>query len=104
VRGLLTRSSDDRLQHTVDIAHHIVVPDAQNQIAVVFDIGRPLRVFKAALVMLPAIQFNDEMGELTAEIDNIGPDRHLSPKFHSVKTPVAQPKPQGPLGVGLIAP
>jgi hypothetical protein len=62
VRGNLIRSSDDRFNNAVDIAQHVVVPKAQNEIAIGFQIGCALCVFGAMLGVLSTIKLNDQMG------------------------------------------
>jgi len=92
VRGFLTRSSDDRLKNTIDVAKDVVVPETQDQIAVIFQIGSPFSV-AAAFSVLPTIKFDDQSRGLATEVDNVGFDRHLPAKFQSIKPAIAQPKP-----------
>ena len=55
----MTHSSDDRFQNSVDIRKHIIVPKAQNEIAVSFQISRPFRVFDATFGVLPTIKLDN---------------------------------------------
>jgi hypothetical protein len=100
----MTRCGDDRLQDAVDIAQHIIVPKTKNQITICLEVRGSTCIFSTSHRMLAAVELNDQLGGLTTEIDHVGPNRHLSPKFHSVKSPVAQAEPQPPLSVCLIAP
>src|SRR5512146_3234323 len=84
VRGFMTRSSDDRLDNTVDIYQHVIIPKTQNQIAKCLKISGPLRVIRATLTVLTTIELDDQPRGLTAEIDGVRFDRHLPTKLHSV--------------------
>jgi hypothetical protein len=104
VRGFLSRGSDAGLKNAVDVAHDVVVPEAQNKVSVRFEFSRSPCIIGGALGMLPAVKLNDQVRGLATEVDHIRLDRHLPPKFHSVQTTVAQAEPELSLSVGLIAP
>ena len=71
MRGFLTRSSDDGLDNVVYVAKHVVIPEAQNEIAISFEIGRSFCVFNTPLNVLPAVKLNNQTRRLTTEIDDI---------------------------------
>src|SRR5207253_9930686 len=52
--------------------------------------------------MLPAIGFDDQAVLDACEINNDRIDRILAPELESLEAPIAQCKPQPPLGIGLV--
>ena len=50
--------------------------------------------------MLSAIQFDDQSGLKTHEIDNVPPDGHLPSELATFETSGTQLLPQGALGLG----
>jgi hypothetical protein len=55
------------------------------------------------LVVLSAVDFDDQLPVCTEEIDDVSVDGYLSLEFQSSKSAVSQTKPQQPLGIRLIA-
>ena len=55
MRGNLTRSSDDRFNNAFGIAHHIVVPEPQNEIAKILQLGGSSCIVSTAFAVLPTI-------------------------------------------------
>jgi hypothetical protein len=80
----MTRSGEDGFHYAVDVAKHVIVPEAQNEIAVSFQICRPFSVFGAAIGVLSAIELNDQASGLATEIDDVGFNWHLSSKLQSL--------------------
>jgi hypothetical protein len=54
--------------------------------------------------MLTAVKFNDQLHLTAAEIDDIGPDRHLARKLDPEEAAIAQARPQSSLGLCLSPP
>ena len=52
--------------------------------------------------MLPAIEFNDQLGGMADEIGDVSVDRHLPPKACADQTMIAQFEPQQALGIGQV--
>jgi hypothetical protein len=83
---------------------HVVVPEAQNQIALRFERSSPLGILLATFGVLATIEFNNQSRRLTAEVCDVVTDCDLPAKFQAIQATIAQPEPQLSLGVGLIAP
>jgi len=103
VRGDRLKCGDDRLNNSVRVAKHVIVPKAKHEVAPPFQISCAPRILFATNCMLTAIDFDDEPRCLTAKIDDVAANRHLPTKFKSIHPTIAQPKPQHALSVGLIA-
>jgi len=93
---------ENAFDDTIRILQHVIVPEAQNQIAHRLQIPGAIEI--ARFGMLAAIHFNDQASGLAAEIYNVAPKRHLPTKLQTVEATVAQAEPQLPLGIGLTAP
>ena len=87
MRGRIHRQSNrDCLQHAVDIPQHVVVPKAQDAIAM---IGQPPIALDIvfAVRMLAAIHLDDQSLFTTNKIDSKWPDRFLTNEFQPIKLP-----------------
>jgi hypothetical protein len=82
------------LEHAVQIAHHIAVPESYDGIAVRLDNARPLRIGFLTFGMLPAIDFDDEPAASTDEIPDGRPDRRLKDEFASFELAASQARPE----------
>lgn len=89
-------------QDTVDIAHHIMVPEAQDVIALRFKIAGASRVLFGAFRMGCAIDFHDQVRAEAEKIRDIGTMWHLTTEFHGRQL-FAQGRPQALFGVGGVA-
>jgi hypothetical protein len=102
VRGLF-QLLDDLLQHAVDVAEHIVIPEAQNAIS------RPLKEFGSSAIglfpnrMLPTIDLNHQTVIMADEIGNEPINRHLSPKLDPLDLGIPTFLPEQFLGIGRAA-
>jgi hypothetical protein len=83
---------------------HVVVPEAQNQIALRFERSSSFSILGFACGVLTAIEFNDQSLGLTTEVRDVVADCDLPAKFQAIQATVMQTEPQLSLGVGLIAP
>jgi hypothetical protein len=84
VRGAIRERSRNGFQNSLDIAHDIIIPEAQNLIVVT---GEPLITdhVMPAVGVLPAIHLNDESGFAANEVDGVWADRFLPNKFVTVE-------------------
>jgi hypothetical protein len=82
------------LQYSVDVLYHVIVPEAQDAIAM---IAKPLIANGIAFTgrVLSAVDFNDQALLPADQIDNIGTDGFLTYEFHSAERSRANtvPKP-----------
>ena len=63
---------------------------------------RACRVLRALILMLAAVQLDDQQPFDAAEIDDVGTDRMLAAKLHAQLMP-AQTHPEPTLSVSLVA-
>ena len=63
---------------TFRIAKHLIVPEPQDQIALRFNYGGARCIDH--LVVLPAVDLDDDAAPVTGEIDNVMPDGNLAAK------------------------
>jgi hypothetical protein len=70
-----------RLQHVIETLENLVVPEPDDAIAVVRQLGAPSLVGRHPLGMLPAVEFDDELARRTGEIGNAPTDRMLPSEF-----------------------
>jgi hypothetical protein len=81
------------IEDTIGILQQVVVTDPHNNITEPFEVRRPLRILAALLVMLGAIQFDDEHRLVAQEIGHERPARHLTPKLQIAQPPIAHSRP-----------
>ena len=90
-------------QNTVRIRKNIIVPEANDPIALPFEPGRSFRVIEVVSV-LPAIDFDDESSLGTQEVHDVGADWHLPFELESEKSAIAQARPESTFCIGLVDP
>ena len=71
------------LQHRVEIAGNIGIPEADNSVSFLFQPGLPFAIARCCrvLVVMPAIELNDETFCWTEEVNNVAADRRLTPEM-----------------------
>ena len=93
----------DRLQHTPYLFHYIPIPKADHAIALPGDFLAARLVCLGSKRVLPAIEFNGQLGRWAGEIHNVSADRVLAAKtiweFQSAQLP-----PKAPLGLRHVLP
>lgn len=89
----------DYLQHPIHVAQHIVVPEADDAVAVGFDDPGAVRVDRA-FGMLPAVAFDGEAQGAAGEVGNEVADLVLASKLCAAKLAGAQVRPQALFSVG----
>jgi hypothetical protein len=80
------------------ILQDIIVPITQDSVARILEPLIALQVL-GAVRMLPAIDLHDESLLVANEIDDVGADRSLPPKFDSIQLSRSQQTPEFLLGV-----
>src|SRR5437879_6364971 len=105
VRGArsLRQSRKDLLEHPIHVLQHVVVPDAQHEIAARFEDCRALGISFRIRRVLTAIKLDDETSIRTAEIREEPVDGHLALELPSVQSSITQAKPQLAFRIRLIA-
>jgi len=82
----------DRLQHAVEIAEYLVVPEADDLETLRFKKNGAFSVGLRA--MLSAVDLHDQSRVEAEEVGDEAVERHLPAKFRAIKLPTAQPRPQ----------
>jgi hypothetical protein len=99
----LADRAQDILQNAFRILHHVIIPESHDKVTHCFQRRSSDVVSLSVLVVLSAIDFDDQLSLCTQEIDDVSVDGYLSLEFQSSKSAVSQTKPQQPLGIRLIA-
>jgi hypothetical protein len=97
VRGFGSRlagGAQDILQNAFRILHHVIIPESHNKVTHRFQRRSSDVVSLSVLVVLSAIDFDDQLPLCTQKIDEVPVDGYLSLKFQSSKSAVSQTKPQ----------
>lgn len=91
----------DRFQHAVGVFKDVVVPEADDAVAMGFDDSGAGGVV-GAVGMLPAVAFDGEPEAATGEIGDVVPDRELPCEFRAHRS-CAQVRPEPPLRIRHVA-
>ena len=97
MRGFGSRSADraqDILQNAFRILHHVIIPESHIKVTHRFQRRSSDVVSLSVLVVLSAIDFDDQLPLCTQEIDDLSVDGYLPLEFQSSKSAVSQTKPQ----------
>jgi hypothetical protein len=89
--------------HPFPLQKHVRVPESQHFESLLAQPGvaAPVVLLVARLVVLAAIEFEDDAAVETDEIDDVVPQRNLSPKLEAGKATAAEFAPHECLGFGL---
>jgi hypothetical protein len=90
----LAGGAQDILQNAFRILHHVIIPESHNKVTHRFPRGSSDVVSLSVLVVLSAVDFDDQLPVCTEEIDDVSVDGYLSLEFQSSKSAVSQTKPQ----------
>ena len=91
----------DCLQHAVEIAEYLVVPEADDLETLRF---KKNRAFSVGLrTMLPAVDLHDQSRVEAEEVGDEAINGNLPPELRATELPVAQSRPQQRLCIGGIA-
>ena len=83
--GLALKQVADAKQNAVGVGEHVVVPEANDAVAFRFEPARARRIGFFLIHMLSAVDFEDEIGFRTEEIDDIAADGLLAAKAEAVE-------------------
>jgi hypothetical protein len=92
---------NDSLKNPFHILDYLIVPKAQNEKSLRSQPRRPSCVFRGRRGVLSAVEFNDKLALEADEIDDVPPNRRLTPDLAAGKLPVSQSIPEALLGFGL---
>jgi hypothetical protein len=92
----------DALENAVRVAQDVVVPEAEDAIALRFDEAGARFVISYGFGMLAAVQLDDEPLREASEVGEVWADRHLPPPF-VLRQLCAQRAPQALLGLRGVA-
>lgn len=100
--GLVERASD-RLPNGVGSLEHLVVPETQNPVALAVQPSRPRLVPDAPPSVLTAVDLDHHPRLDADEVDDEATDWVLAAELEAVQLPLAQLRPEQPLGEGHLA-
>ena len=101
VRGGTHRIQYD-FHHALCVCQHVIVPETQNPIALLFQKCCAARIGCRPRIMLTTIEFDDKHVLGTNEIRDEGTNRKLATEFEIAEGTIAQMQPEAILRVGLI--
>jgi hypothetical protein len=81
---------------------HVAKADDTEPPAFDYSCSRRVRLFLIIGKMLPAIEFDYQLGGMTHEISNVGFNRYLPSEASAVQATITQRGPKQPLGLGGI--
>lgn len=90
----------DRFEDAFGVSQDLVVPEADDAVAVGLDGGGSRSVVLG--VVLPTVAFNRQAERPAGEVHNMIADRKLPGEFRAER-PRTQVRPQAPLGMGHLA-
>ena len=88
---------ENLIDHALGVAEHVVVPEAHDAVA---SKAQPSLARWTFRCVLAAIDFDDELGRGTKEIDDVTAERLLTAEAEPVELLAPQPRPQAKLGIG----
>ena len=97
------KSLGNPLEHRIKVEKDVVIPEAEHSIAVVRQTRGAHVVCAPLRSMLATVQFDHKLRINTAEVGNVEVDRVLASELRAGELPMSNPRPEGPLGVGLFA-
>ena len=74
----------------VAVVEHQLIAEADHDEAVALDLLRPRRIVLPLAIVLPAVEFDDQLALEAEEIDGVGEERNLTAEFEAVETAAAQ--------------
>jgi hypothetical protein len=89
-----------RFEHSGGIRQHVVVPEAQDAVAVFLDDGGSGGVVVG--IVLAAVELDGEARGAAGEVGDIVVDLELADEFFAFQASAAQAVPQALFGVGLL--
>ena len=89
-------------QHGIEIGHHVVVPEADDAIALSFD-ERGAPIVAACVTMRRAVEFDDQFAGAADEVRDVGADDDLAGELDPGEAFGAQGGPEFAFGLGHLA-
>jgi hypothetical protein len=91
------------LKHAIDILQHVVIPKAQDAIAIRFKNFRPFHIGVCPHCVLSAVDLDDEASPMRSKISDVAPNPNLAPKVRvgGVQS-ASQMPPELALGIGRL--
>jgi hypothetical protein len=90
----------DRSGYAIGVAKHVVIPKPDD--AITLGLYGPRTVHVLSWQVLPTIHFNNQLCAVTAEIDGVAQQRHLTPEA-SLREAGTENSPHPTFRVGCIA-
>ena len=90
-------------QDFVGVLQHLIIPEAQDAVAVRIEKGTANFVFGGLVGVLAAIDLYDQFSLNRAQIDEVGTDRMLAAEFHVAHAFGSQVTPEDLLSRSLLA-
>jgi hypothetical protein len=91
----------NHFQNTIDVAKHIVVPEAQHSVTGLTQLAITYGV-RGRLIVLSSVHFDDQHSLATNKIADVIFDRLLPDEFVSINLPIANQIPEKCFRIGLI--
>ena len=104
VRAANSKRLGNRLQYRTTLHQDIIVPESEDAIAPLREECRPAGITRPLKRVLAAVDFDDESLRQADEVDDVWPDRDLTPELAIHQAAAPECRPQSGLGIGLDSP
>jgi hypothetical protein len=91
----------DCFEHTVAVLGQIVIPETEDAVALRFKPAVASQI-ALALSVLAAVEFDDQHGCRTHQINDVSPDGDLPSKFEACQSAITDDAPKVSLGFGGV--
>jgi hypothetical protein len=91
----------NHFKHALEVAEDLVVPEAEDLVALLGEEGRALRIGIALDRMLATIELDGQVMLGAAEVDDVWPDQMLPAKLDADESAVTKPGPEATLSIRL---
>ena len=88
-------------ENTIEVCENIRIPKPQHKKSSCFQVPCPFLICFDLFRMLPAIKFDNELCVMADKIRDISKQWNLPPELEAFKLPVAKPRPENGLRIGL---
>ncbi len=104
VRAANSKRLGNRLQYRTTLHQDIIVPESEDAIAPLREECRPAGITRPLKRVLAAVDFDDESLRQADEVDDVWPDRDLTPELAIHQAAAPECRPQSGLGIALASP
>jgi hypothetical protein len=80
----------DGRQDRIDVIQHIMIPEANNLVAMKLQDVGPIVILLETLRVLSSINFGHQLGIEAAKVRNEAPNRNLSAELHPRESPASE--------------